>query len=100
MTAANNLDVVNESQPVPSPELLSIATTPTHDAAGGTVGMAPPEGSRGILREGEGLCQGSPSDDISNNVRTGRLANANAASCTWMTLPAYYMWVLQVSVSP
>lgn len=25
------------------------------------------------------------------NVRTGTLANANAASYTWMTLPAYYI---------
>ena len=45
LAAADDLDVVDESQPVPSLELLGVATTPTNDTAGGTVGMAPPEGS-------------------------------------------------------
>ena len=45
LAAADN--TILESQPGPSPEILSAATSPTRDAAEGTEGMAPREGSRG-----------------------------------------------------
>ena len=40
-------DIILESQPGPSPEILGAATSPTRDAIGGTEGMAPREGSGG-----------------------------------------------------
>ena len=41
----------------------AVLQTPTIDAESGAVGMAPPEGSAGVLREEEGHCQGpSPVD--------------------------------------
>ena len=40
-------DIIIESQPGPSPEILDATTSPTRDAAGGTEGMAPREGSGG-----------------------------------------------------
>ena len=59
-----NIDVVDESQPPTSPELLgAVVRTPTIDAESGGAGMAPPEGSARVLREEEGHCQGpSPVD--------------------------------------
>ena len=45
---------------------VSSMRTPTKDASAGTVGMAPPERSRGVLQEGEGQCQGPSSVDSSH----------------------------------
>ena len=47
------------SEPGPTPELLGAVESPTSDAMGAE-GMAPREGSIGVLRNGEGLCQGPP----------------------------------------
>ena len=58
------LDVVEESQPPTLPELLgTVVRTPTTDAEAGATGMVPPEGSAGVLREGEGHGQGPFPDD-------------------------------------
>ena len=62
LTAADKhfVDVIDESQPATSPEILgAVIRTPTKDARAGTAGMAPPEGSGGVLREGEGRCHGA-----------------------------------------
>ena len=58
LAAADDIDIVGESQPRTSPELLGTAETPTLEAAKNTAGMAPREESDGELRRGEGLCQG------------------------------------------
>ena len=46
-------------EPRPTPELLGAVESPTSDALGAE-GMAPREGSSGVRRNGEGLCQGPP----------------------------------------
>ena len=58
------VDDIDESQPATLPEILgAVIRTPTNNTKAGTAGMAPPEGSIGVLREGEGQCQGpSPVD--------------------------------------
>ena len=70
MAAADDLDVVDESQPVLSLELLGVATTPTHDTAGGTVGMAPQRGAERYCRRERAFARGP---------LLVRLVNANIA---------------------
>ena len=61
------VDVIDENQPATSPEMLgAVNRTPTNDAKVGTAGMAPPEGSGGVLWEGEGQCQGPSPVDLSH----------------------------------
>ena len=65
------VDVVEESQPTESPEILgAVPRTLTDDAVSGTRGMAPPEESGGEMREGEGQCQGPSPVDSSHTCNT------------------------------
>ena len=61
----DDLGIVEESQPRPSPGSSDAAQAPTMGPIIGTKGMAPVDSSGGELRRGEGLCQGS-SPIISN----------------------------------
>ena len=62
------VDVIDESQPARSPEILgAVIRTLTKIASAGTAGMAPPDGSGGVLWEGESQCQG-PSPVVSSHV--------------------------------
>ena len=54
--AVNNVDVVLESQPWPSPENLDTVRIPTQVVTMGTNGMASYDESKGELRREEGLC--------------------------------------------
>ena len=63
------IDVVEESQPTESLEILgAVQQSSTDDADNGARGMVPPEGSGGEMREGEGQCQGPSPVDSSNDV--------------------------------
>ena len=63
------LDVIDESQPATSPELLgAVVRTSTSDVEAGAAGIAPSEGSEGVLREVEGQCQGPSPDDSSHTL--------------------------------
>ena len=51
------IDVVEKSQLTESPEILgAVQRSLTNDADNGARGMAPPKGSGGEMREGEGQC--------------------------------------------
>ena len=69
--AADELEVIVESPPRPSPELLGAEETPVQYSTTSTEGMAPLEGSDEELRREEGLCQG-PSLDISAATTTAQ----------------------------
>ena len=47
LEGADEIDIIVESQPGPSPEILSAGNSPTRDIVRGTEGMVPRKGSGG-----------------------------------------------------
>ena len=61
LAAVDDIDIVDDSQPWPSPKLSDTAQAPTQEASNGTKGIAHRDSSGGELLRGRGRLPGAPS---------------------------------------